>query len=103
MSIERPKRGRRSRGVHEIVHDESNGSRNRNWCWKKDCKLQSDFRTQLLKVYESVVPATGFIWCPILHEYAVEESMTAAHIFSYKHGQSAMDSIFGNTSKGLLA
>lgn len=92
-AIERPKRGVRE-AFMKLFTTSTMGRGAATGAGKRDGKVQSNFRAQLLKDYESVDPVTGFIWCPILQEYVIEDSMTAAHIFSYKHDQSTMDATF---------
>ncbi|KAL1846747.1 hypothetical protein Plec18170_009038 [Paecilomyces lecythidis] len=65
---------------------------------KRDSAIQRDFRTKLLEKYESLDETGEYAWCPILHQYIAQENTTAAHIFSYKHGQECMDAIFGKQS-----
>lgn len=100
-SIERPKRDIRE-AFMKFFTTSPMGLGIATGAGKRDSKVQSNFRAQSLEDYQSVDPATGFIWCPILHEFIIEYSMTAAHIFSYKHGQSAMDSIFGKKTPAEL-
>lgn len=65
---------------------------------KRDTKDQSRFREELLKSYDSRDDTGQYAWCPIIHEYHRLEYVRAAHIFSYKHGQSITDEIFGRRS-----
>ncbi|OJJ46697.1 hypothetical protein ASPZODRAFT_142496 [Penicilliopsis zonata CBS 506.65] len=59
----------------------------------RDSRFQSQFRMKLLEDYEVV--KNGKIWCPIMQDWFPPSTMTAAHLFSYKHGQASMDAIFG--------
>ncbi|OJJ44490.1 hypothetical protein ASPZODRAFT_168752 [Penicilliopsis zonata CBS 506.65] len=61
----------------------------------RDGHIQSNFRSGLIRDYQSMHSDGMHAWCPILGDYYPSRAMTAAHIFSYKHGQSTMDSIFG--------
>lgn len=65
----------------------------------RDSGVQSNFRRELLEKYESLDETGSFAWCPILHEHLSLRNVTAAHIFSYKHGQGTMDAIFGKKAK----
>lgn len=56
--------------------------------------MQLDFRAQLLKDYNSLNENKD-AWCPILGVYLDADEVTASHLFAYKHGQEAMDAIFG--------
>ncbi|OJJ45725.1 hypothetical protein ASPZODRAFT_152732 [Penicilliopsis zonata CBS 506.65] len=62
----------------------------------RDSSEQSNFRDRLLQDYNSLRD-DKLIWCPILHTWIDPENATAAHLFSYKHGQASMDAIFGHT------
>ncbi|KAJ9318384.1 hypothetical protein DTO271D3_1046 [Paecilomyces variotii] len=65
---------------------------------KRDSTIQSSFRSRLLEKYESLDDTGEYAWCPILHKFIAKENTTAAHLFSYKHGQVSMDAIFGKQS-----
>lgn len=60
----------------------------------RDSKIQSNFRAQLLKDYDSL-DQHGNVWCPILGCYLGPDNVTASHLFAYRHGQASMDAIFG--------
>jgi hypothetical protein len=64
---------------------------------RRDTSEQSEFRSQLIKVYDSNSPNTisDSLWCPITKEWWRKGDCTAAHLFGYMHGQAAMDAIFG--------
>lgn len=62
---------------------------------KRDGGFQADFRSQLLNDYASLDETGDWAWCPILHKYLPHRNVTASHIFPHKHGQAAMDAIFG--------
>jgi hypothetical protein len=65
---------------------------------KRDSSIQSNFRTQLIDDYNSLSPTNcEALWCPILQKYIDHRSLSASHIFSYRHGQLMMDEIFGKT------
>lgn len=62
-SVYRKTQERRSRSIYEVAHDESNGPRNHNWCRKRDSKVQSNFRTQLLKALSLPLDSYGAAFC----------------------------------------
>ena len=69
-----------------------------NWgAGKRLPDMQSTFRAELIKQSnaQNPDPKRRGLWCPITAEYLTPESITAAHIFPYKHGQDLMDAIFG--------
>ncbi|PLB53872.1 hypothetical protein P170DRAFT_396820 [Aspergillus steynii IBT 23096] len=74
------------------------GAKERAGAGKRDSSEQSCFRAELMLQYKSMHDTQDFAWCPILGEYVEVESVTASHLFSYKHGQATMDAIFGKTS-----
>jgi hypothetical protein len=67
---------------------------------RRDPSQQSCFRSDLIKAYnvEHPVSKSEYIWCPIFCDYFPKDTMTAAHLFAYKHGQETMDAIFGPTN-----
>ena len=58
-------------------------------------EIQSNFRKALIKVSNAARPTGEAVCCPVLSEWVSEGYSTAAHMFSYKHGQAMMDAIFG--------
>ncbi|KUJ13680.1 uncharacterized protein LY89DRAFT_736685 [Mollisia scopiformis] len=64
--------------------------------------IQSTFKTDLIKAYgaahgeDQYDSTSSHVWCPILKRFFLRgEESTAAHLFAWKHGQQAMDAIFG--------
>jgi hypothetical protein len=64
---------------------------------KRDGKLQTDFRKEMIKVYGSQHESEDLLWCPIVGKWTNPKDMKAAHLFAYVHGQDTMDAIFGET------
>jgi hypothetical protein len=62
---------------------------------QRDPRIQLLFRRDLLQESRSLDESGEWAWCPILKDYFLLADVTAAHIFSYKHGQTMMDVIFG--------
>jgi HNH endonuclease len=62
---------------------------------KRDGKLQTDFRKEMIKVYRSQHKSEDLLWCPIVGKWTNPKDMKAAHLFA--HGQDTMDAIFGET------
>ena len=59
---------------------------------------QTRFRADLIMSYNATNPNPGWedtLWCPILSKWFSASTITASHIFSYKHGQQTMSAIFG--------
>lgn len=72
---------------------------------KRDASKQSNFRSDIIKAYESRNPASNcekLLWCPVLKDWVYEDNTTAGHIYAYKHGQHMMESIFGPEAKDEL-
>jgi len=65
----------------------------------RSSQQQSNFRDQMIKGYNAKHPTEDWLWCPILGKWFGKPGVVAAHLFSYKHGQSAMDAIFGKTKE----
>lgn len=66
---------------------------------RRDTSVQSNFRKALIEASNAAHPTDDAVWCPVLSKWVAEDFSTAAHLFSYKHGQAMMDAIFG-TEKG---
>jgi hypothetical protein len=66
---------------------------------KRDRRAQEKFRMDMIKSYGAQHPQEEWIWCPVLGEWLVKESVTAAHLFAWMHGQDTMDAIFGKTAE----
>ena len=63
---------------------------------KRSGKDQTRFRKALEKASDSKHPTDpGLQWCPITEMWANKDTLTAAHLFAHRHGQAAMDNIFG--------
>ena len=71
---------------------------------KRSARQQSEFRTSMIQAYSSANPDPHkkFHWCPILKHWFNAGSTTAAHLFSYAHGQDAMTAIFGSEASSEL-
>ena len=69
---------------------------------RRDSSLQSKFRQDLIELSKARNPLPqmrNFLWCCVTRQWLPEESVTAAHIFAYHHGQDVMDAIFGKDPK----
>lgn len=66
---------------------------------KRDSKIQSEFRQQLIIACNSrhQDPRDERLWCPVLSGWTHQS--TAAHIFPYEQGHVAMENIFGTTEE----
>ncbi|KAL3457609.1 hypothetical protein BJX64DRAFT_295846 [Aspergillus heterothallicus] len=64
---------------------------------KRDPKMQSAFRDELIRVGNAQHPVHDCLWCPVLGDWVQAEFVGAAHLFPYMHGQTNMDAIFGKT------
>ncbi|EAW07120.1 uncharacterized protein ACLA_018240 [Aspergillus clavatus NRRL 1] len=95
LSLSKPRRGFREAFI-QLFTTSRMGLGINTGMGKRDSSVQSNFRTQLLKDYESLDTTGKKAWCPVLHDYVPIRYVTASHIFSYRHGQAAMDSIFGH-------
>lgn len=62
---------------------------------RRDTSEQSNFRKALIEASNAAHPTDESVWCPVLSKWIVADYSTAAHLFSYKHGQAMMDAIFG--------
>lgn len=62
---------------------------------RRDSSEQSDFRKALVEASNAAHPTDEAVWCPVLSKWVAVDYSTAAHLFSYKHGQAMMDAIFG--------
>lgn len=62
-----------------------------------DDTVQTNFRTELMKVTEQVHPdgRLGFVWCPIISDWKIPCYIEATPIFPWKSGQDSMTAIFG--------
>jgi hypothetical protein len=57
---------------------------------------QTSFRRALFDIAnQGPEPASEAVWCPIAGSEWHKDTMTAAHLFAWKHGQEMMTSIFG--------
>lgn len=62
----------------------------------RDNSAQSNFKSQLLDINNGRQPGNpDRIWCPIIQRWEARDSSRAAHIFPVKHGEIAMQAIFG--------
>ena len=62
---------------------------------RRDTSEQSNFRKALIEASNAAHPTNEAVWCPVLSKWVAADYSTAAHLFSYKHGQAMMDAIFG--------
>ena len=73
---------------------------------KRDARQQSKFRKALIEAYDSAHPDYGrsneYLWDPVLKKWVDRSVIQAAHLFAYRHGQVAMDAIFGPTKPSEL-
>ncbi|KAJ5918166.1 hypothetical protein N7454_010541 [Penicillium verhagenii] len=59
---------------------------------------QSAFRADMISKYNAQREGEdNLLWCPILGQWHDSESIVAAHLFAYMHGQVTMNAIFGKT------
>ena len=61
----------------------------------RETSEESNFRKALGKASNAAHAEDEAVWCPVLSEWVSEGYSTAAHLFSYKHGEAMMDAIFG--------
>ncbi|KAI4173616.1 MAG: hypothetical protein LQ343_002791 [Gyalolechia ehrenbergii] len=63
---------------------------------KRDSVLQSAFRAELIERQKSIHPDPDkeLLWCPVTSEYWVSSATVAGHLFPWKAGPEAMESIF---------
>ena len=71
---------------------------------QRDQTDQEDFRTELIRVSNSMHPrpATDMYWCPITCTWYNSYGVKAAQIFAYHHGQPMMSAIFGKDANNEL-
>ena len=69
---------------------------------RRDSSPLSNFRQNLIEVSKARNPLPqmrDFLWCCVTRHWLPEDSIAAAYIFAYHHGQDVMDAIFGKDPK----
>jgi hypothetical protein len=54
---------------------------------KRDGKLQTNFRKDMINAYGSQHKNEDLLWCPIIGKWNRPQGMRAAHLFAYIHRQ----------------
>ena len=70
----------------------------------RSSQAQSNFKSDLIESYNARDPRpnTRFLWCPILRRFQMPGTITAGHLFPWRHGPDMMMSIFGTDANDEL-